>query len=230
MNHRPEFSASLPVAGRRVLATARAFSWSLACAFACALALDAVAPAPACALETVARKGWTLGLGLGLGHGEITPPAPGEEFYAKDGATPGITIQRALSQRVRVGVAWQDWLTERGSGGERIRRSMQAWTATATFVPGNLENAWSGFYLRGGVGIASGRYSTADADEHGEDINLVATDQTGIAYTGGVGYEFHVSNDVAAGMLLTATYADYGDALFDHGWFVPLSVTVNWTF
>ncbi len=194
-----------------------------------ALALAAFAPAPACALEPVARKGWTLGLGLGLGHGEITPPS-GSAFYAKDGATPGIVVLRALSPRWRVGIAWQDWLTERGDGGERIRRSMQTWTASATFVPGNLDNAWSGLYLRTGVGIASGRYSTAGSDEHGEDINLVATDQTGPALMAGVGYEFRVSPQFATGMLLSANYASYEDALFDRGWFVPLSLTLNWSF
>jgi len=31
-------------------------------------------------------------------------------------------------------------------------------------------------------------------------------------------------------MLLSGNYASYGDSLFDYGWSVPLSVTLNWSF
>ena len=189
------------------------------------------APAPARALEPVTRDGWTLGLGLGLGHGQIVSPED-DSFYAKDGAAHMILLQRGLSPRWRAGVTWQSWLTERsgGDGTLRVRRSMQTVTGNLTWVPGTLDNAWSGFYLRGGLGIAQGRHSTAEPDEHGEDINMIATDQTGVAFHGGVGYEFRVGSNIAAGMLLAGNYASYGDSLFDHGWSVPLSVTLNWSF
>jgi len=196
-------------------------------ALACAL-LAGAAPR-ALALEPVTHGAWTMGLGLGVGHGEIVYPS-GDSFYARDGASHTIVIQHALSDRTRAGVNWQTWLTERGLGGERIRRSMQTVTASATLVPGNLDNAWSGFYLRGGVGIAQGRYSTADSDEHGEDINLQKKDQTGIAFQGGLGYEFHVTSQIATGMNVMANYAGYEDELFDHGWYVPVSFTLNWSF
>jgi len=196
-------------------------------ALVCAL-LAGAAPR-ASALEPVTRGGWTMGLGLGVGHGEIVPPT-GDSFYAKDGASHTIVILRSLSDRTRAGVAWQTWLTERGNGGQRIRRSMQTVTASATLVPGALDNAWSGFYLRGGVGIAQGRFSTADSDEHGEDINLQKKDQTGIAFQGGLGYEFHVTSTIATGMNVMANYAGYEDELFDHGWYVPVSFTLNWSF
>ena len=81
-----------------------------------------------------------------------------------------------------------------------------------------------------GVGIAQGRYSTADSDEHGEDINLQKKDQTGIAFQGGLGYEFHVTSTIATGMNVMANYAGYEDELFDHGWYVPVSFTLNWSF
>jgi len=184
---------------------------------------------PAAALEPVRREGWSLGLALGLSHGSITPPS-GPDFYAKDGAVAQIAVSRALSPRWRVGLAWHDWLTERGDADLRVRRSMQNVLLAATLVPGNLDNAWSGFYLRGGVGIAQGRYSTAGADEHGEDIDLLATDQTGVAFHAGVGYEFAISREVAVGTLLSANIASYDDELFDHGWFAPVSVSLNWSF
>jgi opacity protein-like surface antigen len=189
----------------------------------------ALSPCSAIALEPVRRQGWTLGLGLGVGHGSITPPT-GPEFYAKDGAVAQISVARALSPRWRVGVSWHDWLTERGDEDLRVRRSMQTWVLAATWVPGNLDNAWSGFYLRAGAGIAQGRYLTAGADEHGEDIDQMATDQTGVAFHAGLGYEFAVSREVAVGTLLSANLASYDDELFDHGWFVPLSVSLNWSF
>lgn len=196
-------------------------------ALACAL-LSGAAPS-AFALEPVTRGGWTMGLALGVGHGEIVPPT-GDSFYAKDGASHTILVLRSLSDRTRAGVAWQTWLTERGDNGLRIRRSMQTITASGTFVPGSIDNAWSGFYLRGGVGIAQGRYSTAEQDEHGEDINLATKDQTGIAFQGGLGYEFHVTSNIATGMNVMANYAGYEDDLFDHGWYVPVSFTLNWSF
>ena len=196
---------------------------------AAALAL-AGAVSPAQALEPVERDGWTLGLGLGLGHGEITPPE-GESFYAKDGASHLIHVQRALHPRWRAGVAWQSWLTERsGENSLRIRRSMQYVTGTLTWVPGPLDNAWSGFYLRGGAGLAHGRWSTAEPDEHGEDINMIHKEQTGFALQGAVGYEFRVSSHVAAGMLLSYNHGAYSDSLFDTGWSAPISVTLNWSF
>lgn len=195
---------------------------------ACGLALALLAT-PAAALEPVERQGWTIGLGLGLGHGEIESPE-GETFYAKDGASHLIHVQRALHPRWRAGVAWQSWLTERGTEGLRIRRSMQYVNGTLTWVPGPLDNAWSGFYLRGGAGLAHGRSSTAEPDEHGEDINMIATEQTGFALHAGLGYEFRVAEHVAAGMLLSYNHGAYGDSLFDTGWSVPLSFTLNWSF
>jgi hypothetical protein len=201
-----------------------------AAAAALVMALSGIAT-PAHALEPVERDGWTLGLGLGLGHGEIVPPeGEGDSFYAKDGASHLIHIQRALHPRWRAGVLWQSWLTERGTEGLRIRRSMQYVDATVTWVPGPLDNAWSGFYLRGGAGLAHGRYSTAEPDEHGEDINMIATEQTGFALQGAIGYEFRVSSHVAAGMLFSYNHGAYGDSLFDTGWSAPLSVTLNWSF
>ena len=196
-------------------------------AIACLLLAAAVSPSHA--LEPVTRDTWTIGLGLGLGHGEIVAPT-GASFYAKDGASHTILVQHRLSDRTRAGVNWQTWLTERGLGGERIRRSMQTITLSATLVPGNLDNAWSGFYLRGGAGLAQGRFLTADADEHGEDINEQKKDQTGVAFQGGLGYEFHVTSHIATGMNVMANYASYEDELFDHGWYVPVSFTFNWTF
>ena len=195
----------------------------------CAGALLALAPSHAFALEPVRHDRWTLGLGLGLGHGEITAPA-GETFYAKDGASHTITVLRALSPRTRAGVVWQTWLTERSDAFLRVRRSMQTLTANFTLVPGSLDNAWSGFYLRAGGGIAQGRLYVAESDEHGEDLNPQKKDQTGVAFEGGVGYEFRVSSHVATGMNVMANYADYGDELYDHGWYVPVSFTLNWTF
>ena len=204
--------------------TLRCILGVVAVGYACAFL-----PGTASALEPVRREGWTLGLGLGLGHGSISPPS-GDDFYAKDGAVAQISVARAVSSRLRLGVTWHDWLTERGDEELRIRRTMQSWVLAGTWVPGDLENAWSGLYLRGGVGIAQGRYSTAGADEHGEDIDLLATDQTGVALLGTIGYEFAVAKHAAAGVSFTANVADYGDDLFDHGWFAPVSVTLNWTF
>jgi hypothetical protein len=199
------------------------------CSIACACALLAFAAAPAHALEPVRHDRWTLGLGLGLGHGEIVPPS-GDSFYAKDGASHTITVLRALSPRTRAGVVWQTWLTERSDAALRVRRSMQTLTANVTLVPGSLDNAWSGFYLRGGAGIAQGRLYVAESDEHGEDLNPQKKDQTGLALEGGVGYEFRVTRHIATGMNVMANYADYGDELYDHGWYVPVSFTLNWMF
>ena len=197
--------------------------------FALAGILLALAPSLAFALEPVRHDSWTLGLGLGLGHGEITDPAGGT-FYAKDGASHTITVLRALSPRTRAGVVWQTWLTERSDAFLRVRRSMQTVTANFTLVPGSLDNAWSGFYVRGGAGIAQGRLYVAESDEHGEDLNPQKKDQTGFAFEGGLGYEFHVSNHVATGMNVMANYAGYKDELYDHGWYVPVSFTLNWMF
>jgi hypothetical protein len=196
-------------------------------ALACAL-LAGAAPS-AFALEPVTRGGWTMGLGLGVGHGEIVPPT-GDSFYAKDGASHTIVVLRSLSIARARASRGRRGSPSAATGGQRIRRSMQTVTASATLVPGALDNAWSGFYLRGGVGIAQGRFSTADSDEHGEDINLQKKDQTGIAFQGGLGYEFHVTSTIATGMNVMANYAGYEDELFDHGWYVPVSFTLNWSF
>jgi hypothetical protein len=189
----------------------------------------ALLPRPAGALNPVHRDGWVLGLGVGLGQGNLTS-ADGSDFYAKDGAVAQVSVGRALSPRWRVGAVWHDWLTERGDEEQRIRRSMQTWVLAATLVPGNLENAWSGLYLRAGIGVAQGRYATVGVDEHGEDIDQVATDQTGVALHAGIGYELAVSRSVAAGVIVSGNIASYNDELLDHGWFLPLSVSLNWTF
>ena len=195
----------------------------LAAAFVCAAAPRASA------LEPVRHDNWTLGLGLGLGHGEITG-ADASTFYAKDGASHTITVLKALSPRTRAGIVWQTWLTERSDASLRVRRSMQTVTANFTLVPGSLDNAWSGFYLRGGAGIAQGRLYTAESDEHGEDLNPQKKDQTGFALEGGLGYEFRVTQHIATGMNVMANYASYNDELYDHGWYLPVSFTLNWSF
>jgi len=194
----------------------------------CACALTALA-GPARALEPPLRKNWTLGIGFGMGSARIDQ-SDGGTFEASDGVSPRIVFQRKVSERWRAGLLWEAWLTERGDGETRIRRSMQTLTAAATFIPGNLNNAWAGLYVRGGAGIAIGRYSTADQDEHGEDINNVATDHSGFGANIGAGYDFHISRGFSAGTLASYDYASYDGPVFDNGWYRQVCLTFTWTY
>jgi len=181
-------------------------------------------------LDPPTSRPWRVGLGFGLGAASINQTAGGS-FDARDGMSPRYNIQRRVSDRLLLGVCDEAWLTERGGTDSlRIRRSMHNYNAIATWYPGNLTNAWSTFYLRGGIGLGTGRYNEVVPDEKGEDASSDPIDMSGLGGHIGVGYDFSMTPTVTFGVLATQDFVNLGGPIFDDGWFRQVSVNLGWSF
>jgi hypothetical protein len=196
------------------------------------LVASAVATSHAWALEDHHRPGWLVGIGYGGGSGQFTD-GQGQSATPERGPTPQIRIGHSLARRWILGVNYEGWFFEQGDVTEKNRYSLQNLAATATFFPGNPLNASGGFFLRGGAGLAWGRYANVPLEyvdgvltqQHG-----TATNETGLGFVFGAGYEFRVTRHFAAGLSASANYLTISQDLFDDGLYFPLALNLNWYF
>jgi opacity protein-like surface antigen len=187
-------------------------------------------PCVAGPFDPPAMRNWRVGLGFGLGSAKINETGGGT-FEARDGISPRYNLQYRVSKRLLLGVCDEAWLTERGGTDSlRIRRSMHNYNVIGTYYPGSLTNAWSTFYLRGGIGLGLGRYNEVIPDEKGEDAAEHATDMSGLGGHIGVGYDVSMTPTVTFGVLATQDWVSLGGPLWDDGWYRQLSVNLGWSF
>lgn len=191
-----------------------------------------VAPPGAWAFRDHTRTGWLVGIGYGGGAGRYTTGA-GETVDAERGAAPQIRVGRILAGRWMLGVNYEGWFHEFGDVGEKQRYSLQNLALAATFFPGRPQDATGGIFLRGGVGLAWGRHAVVPLEmvegtltqEHG-----TATNEAGLGFVFGAGYEFRVVEHCAVGLAASLDYLTIGQDVFDEGLYAPIALNVNFYF
>jgi opacity protein-like surface antigen len=197
------------------------------------LTVATVSAAPdAWAFRDHTRTGWLVGIGYGGGAGQYTTGA-GESIDTERGAAPQIRLGRTVARHWMLGANYEGWFHELGDVNEKQRYSLQNLALAATCYPGNPGDATGGLFLRGGAGLAWGRYAVVPLEEvdgvltqmHGEN-----TDETGLGFVLGVGYEFRVVEHCAVGLGASVNYVTIGKDIFDHGLYAPLAINVNWYF
>lgn len=190
------------------------------------LAMAVLCPGGKALAEDHVRDGWFIGMGYGYGRGVIT--ASNEQDYSyRNGATPQIRFGHAVSEHFMAGLEYGGWMFEEGDAQEKYRYSLQSVNAAVTWHPGPVDVFWGGFYARSGVGLAWGRAVIVEIEDQ-EQVSSRSLDETGLGLIFQAGYEFRLTETVAAGASAGWSYLDIGKELFDQARYVPLALTLNW--
>ncbi len=173
-----------------------------------------------------ARDGWQLGLSYGYSSGRVTL-ADAQEGTARGGATPQLRLGHAVGRHFALGVEYNGWMLEDGDADLKLRASLQQIMAAATWYPGKPESAAGGFYVRAGVGLGWASIAAIEiVDQIQEDGERI--DETGLGLLAGIGYEFRISPDVAAGLGFGFNQLLIDKDIYDSGWFTPITGTLAW--
>lgn len=172
------------------------------------------------------RDGWMFGVAYGYSAGRITL-ANESEGTAKGGATPQVRFGHVLGEHAALGVEYNGWMLEDGLAELKVRSSLQQVLLAGTWYPGNRDHYSGGFYVRGGVGLGWGSLAVVEIvdqiQQEGERV-----DETGLALMAGIGYEFRIARNVAAGMGAGFNYLTIDKDIYKSGWFTPFTGTVSW--
>lgn len=186
----------------------------------------ALAAAPVWAGSAHDREGWQLGFSYGYSSGRITL-ANAAEGTGEGGATPQIRLGHSIGSHFALGVEYNGWMLEGGDAAEKIRSSLQQVMVAGTWYPGQPERAGGGFYVRAGVGLGWGSVALVEivdqVQEHGDRV-----DETGLGLLAGIGYEFRITSNVAAGMGVGFNYLSIDGDVYESGWFTPVTATLAW--
>lgn len=199
---------------------------------------------PAQALKPHVRDSWLVGVSYGYSEGSITfGDGSAPERALEGGATPQIRVGKMLGSKFALGLDYNGWMLE-GAALEQdpdsdyiesIRSSLQNVSLTGTWYPGGGgDSALDGFYVRGGVGYGWAGLAFVDIDkippdhvpldqEHGD-----RTDESGVAWSGQLGYEFRITRSFAAGLGVGVHYLSIGKEIYDSAYYVPFTLTGLW--
>ena len=188
--------------------------------------LTVILATPALAGRPHVRDGWQLGFAYGYSAGRITL-ANEVEGTGEGGATPQIRLGHAVGSHFALGVEYNGWMLEGGDADLKIRSSLQQVMLAGTWYPGQPDQASGGFYLRGGLGLGWGSVAVVEivdqVQEHGDRL-----DEAGLGLLAGLGYEFRITPDVAAGLGVGFNYLAIDKDVYDSAWFTPFTGTLAW--
>lgn len=211
---------------------------------ALAVLLAVMLGVPVQALEAHERDSWLVGISYGYSKGHITfGDGSSPERELSGGATPQFRVGRMLGSKFALGLDYNGWVLEGAALDqdpdseyiESIRSSLQNVSLTGTWYPGGGgDTSLGGFYVRGGVGYAWAGLAFVDIDkvppehvpldqEHGD-----RTDESGVALSGQVGYEFRLTRSFAAGLGVGVNYLSIGKEIYDSAYYVPFTLTGIW--
>jgi len=199
------------------------------------LFLIMLATKPAFALEANDRHGWTVGLGLGYGPAKLLLGSALRDTTTKwiGGVSTQLRVARSLSKHWAVGLEHKQWLDEQGFGTSKVRANLQNLALTATWFPGGDRSGGSGgIYLKAGAGWAHGRFTIFQNASGGVDTSSAEQhiDESGLGVLGGAGYEFRIARSLAVGADVSINYQSVKKDAFDHNWYVPIALGLNWYF
>jgi opacity protein-like surface antigen len=204
------------------------------------LALCLLASHDAAALSPHKRTGVMLGGAFGFSPGKVSLFPGNEELAVQSGweigVTPRIQIGYALIEnRLVLAAANQQWLYEQGIlADDKLRINAQNWSLVLNYYPGNPQTEAGGLYFFAGVGYANARLTLLEPledDPYGNKFEEVyVSDEQGIAYQVGMGFEFRLTTNFAAGISVGYVYQDIGGEIFDKTAALPSNLTLNWYF
>jgi hypothetical protein len=203
--------------------------------FLTAILLLALVSGDVLAANPHTRDGWMVGVSYGYSRGEIEWGGLDSGDY-KGGATPQIRFGHMLGSHLALGIEYHGWMLEGGEVPLKLRSSLQSAMLAVTWYPGRPDQTLGGFYLRAGAGYgwAGLTFVEIEADpdpeehvpldqEHGD-----RTDESGIGYTLGLGYEFRISHNFAAGLGWSLDYLSVDKDIYKNGTYYPITLVMGW--
>lgn len=181
------------------------------------------------------RDGWLVGLSYGYSRGDIEWGVTDPAEY-KGGATPQIRVGHMLSSNFSLAIEYHGWMLEGGEVPLKLRSSLQSAMLALTWYPGRPDQTLGGFYVRGGAGYGWAGLTFVEIDEDPDPEHHVPldqehgdrTDESGIGYTLGLGYEFRISNSFAAGLGWSVDYLSIDRTIYQNGTYYPVTLVLNW--
>lgn len=181
------------------------------------------------------RDGWLVGLSYGYSRGDIAwGPIDGGTY--KGGATPQMRFGHMVSDHVALGIEYHGWMREGGVVPEKLRSSLQSVMLAATWYPGRPDQTLGGFYLRGGAGYGWAGLTFIEVDPDPDPDHHVSldqehgdrTDESGMGYTIGLGYEFRIAHNFAAGLGWSVDYLSIDKNIYKNGTYYPITLVLGW--
>ncbi len=135
-----------------------------------------------------------------------------------------------------LGVEYHGWMREGGVVPLKLRSSLQSVMLAATWYPGRPDQSLGGFYLRGGAGYGWAGLTFIEIEAEPDPDHHVSldqehgdrTDESGIGYTLGLGYEFRISNTFAAGLGWSVDYLSIDKDIYKNGTYYPITLVLNY--
>ncbi len=180
-----------------------------------ALCLLASLISSAARAEQPGRSGLAVGFGLGGGSVSWSWPDDDDRRAEQSGAG-SARVAWALNQDLLVGVEAWAWAKDNEPW------SVTVWSATGavTYFPGG-----TGFFLRGGLGVGSGRAEL----EPSPSFNVSATESaTGVSVLGATGYDAGITSHMSLGGAMHVVYIGIEAPPFDDVFGYGLTVQLNW--
>lgn len=139
------------------------------------------------------RDGWMLGLGIGGGSAGLEVDGLGSSD--REGGGAGLfRVGYVIQPQFGIGLESSAWSKE--VDGDRLTFSVT--TAAASYYPGA-----GSFFLRGGVGVANGEFSTHSGS------TTVKTSESGVGFLVGAGTEWRLARSFALGPEVTYSYGSF---------------------
>jgi hypothetical protein len=181
------------------------------------------------------RDGWLVGLSYGYSRGEIEWGEIDAGTYT-GGATPQIRFGHMLGSHFALGIEYHGWMREGGEVPVKLRSSLQSAMLAATWYPGRPDQTLGGFYVRGGAGYGWAGLTFIEIEAEPDPEEHVSldqehgdrTDEAGIGYTIGLGYEFRIAHNFAAGLGWSVDYLSIDKDIYKNGTYFPITLVLNW--
>jgi hypothetical protein len=154
--------------------------------------LGLVASSAAAQEEGPRRSGFWLNVGFGWGSADQNCDNCGSTDR-ESGLSGQLALGATLSPQFLLGVESNGWYKEKNS----VKSTLGSLVAVAYFYP----SASGNLFLKGGVGLASYRFS-----------NGSSIDDTGLGLLGGVGYDIPLGKKFSLTPVATYQYGSMGDA------------------
>lgn len=191
----------------------------------------------AAALKPHVRDGWVLDLSYGMSRGEATfvdplvigeVTLPGGERGTEDGASTHIGLGHMVGKHLLLGAGYTGWMYETGEYPDKYRISLQNIMASATWYPGQPDNALGGLYVRGAVGLAWSAITEIELSEDEEQGHGTRYLDTGLGLELHLGYEFRVFKVMGAGLGVGLNYQSLNGDYYETAYFTPLMMNLSW--
>jgi len=161
------------------------------------------------------REGFFIGAGLGWGNADANVTVVGD-LQRKNGSTGNFRLGWAIRDNWVAGYEFSGFAAffSQNSAND-LRWVLTLSSLAVTWWPGN-----EGWYVRGGIGIATARVEVVTT-------GVVSQDQPGVGVMAAAGYEWRVMENLAIGPQAEYVYMDINGSLTENANFVSLSFQVT---